>query len=305
MEEHKSNSPATVDTPEYCATCGYEMAPKYHPLSNKKIIFIGNSHTYFGGVVKEISQSQKHQSYRCGDKGFFYQLCKEKGAVNLEVTNWTFGGHSLSDTFSGNCQANRDCGNGTDHASYLTDLNYDYVVIQQGSTTGDDLAYWIEHIMNLFKSGNANTKFIFLVHARAYNDNYPWLSEITDIENLGCTIVDWGDLVYDVYAGNTAVPGAQCAYTKHSFIISKDDFHPGLLTGYIISTMVYCAITGESAIGQPYEFCAQTRVFSSYISQYYTNGDTNFPEIFASSADMRGLQTLMDQYLAGKYYQNN
>ena len=224
---------------------------------------------------------------------------------NLNVTNWTFGGHSLADTFGGNCQANRACGNGTDHFSYLTDNNYDYVVIQQGSVDSDDLLYWVEYIMNFFREGNPDTKFIFLVHARAHNDGYSWLSILKDVEDLGAEVIDWGDLVYDVYSGNTEVPGAKETYNKHSFIISKDDFHPGLLSGYIISTMVYCALTGESAVGQPYEFCEEVRSFLSYRERYYTKGGTNFPQIFSSPDDMLGLQKLMDRYLEGKYYLDN
>ena len=303
--EHVSDSPATEEVGEYCTVCGYEIEPKLHMLSNKKIIFIGNSFTYFGGVVKEVKQNFKSLDSRVNDTGFFHHLCRENGVKNLNVTNWTFGGHTISDLFGGNCQANRACGNGTDHLSYLTDNNYDYVVIQQGSNISEDLLYWVKYTMDFFREGNPDTKFIFLVHASAHNDKYPWLAQLKDIEALGATIVDWGHLVYDVYSGNTSVPGAVETYNKHSFIISKDNFHPGLLSGYIASTMVYCALTGESAVGQPYEFCEEVRSFLSYRERYYTKGGTNFPQIFSSPDDMLGLQKLMDRYLEEKYYLDN
>jgi hypothetical protein len=97
---------------------------------------------------------------------------------------------------------------------------------------------------------------------------------------------------------------------KNSFVISKsakDGYHPNQLTGYITALMTYCAITGESAVGQPYDFWNDTSLdgrFSSdlFISTYYTHGSTNYPDIFASGADMRGLQELIDRYLAQKDY---
>ena len=75
--------------------------------------------------------------------------------------------------------------------------------------------------------------------------------------------------------------------------------------------MTYCAITGENAEGQDYSFCGDMKVnrdfrFSSFINSYYTyNGaTTNFPEIFESENDMKGIQQLVDTYLAEKAYMN-
>ena len=92
-------------------------------LDGKKIIFIGNSYTYYGKTVLEKKQTYLTQASRSNVKGFFYQLCKENGA-NVEVTNWTFGAHDFTDLFK-NCTANRGC-DGVDHASYLVDRNFDY-----------------------------------------------------------------------------------------------------------------------------------------------------------------------------------
>ena len=71
--------------------------------------------------------------------------------------------------------------------------------------------------------------------------------------------------------------------------------------------MTYSAITGKSAVGQTYAFAETTkRTFSQYINTYYTynNATTNYPEIFKSESDMRGLQELIDRYLAEKSYRN-
>ena len=73
----------------------------------------------------------------------------------------------------------------------------------------------------------------------------------------------------------------------------------------ITTLMTYCAITGKSAVGQTYDFAETTwRTFSQFKSKYYTyNGaTTNYPEIFKSESDMKGLQMLIDQYLEEKAY---
>ena len=67
--------------------------------------------------------------------------------------------------------------------------------------------------------------------------------------------------------------------------------------------MAYCAITGESAVGQDYSFCDDTSIHSYYgidrfYDRYYKDVmDTNFHIVFRSPEDMKGLQMLADQYL--------
>ena len=116
----------------------------------------------------------------------------------------------------------------------------------------------------------------------------------------------FGSLVEDVIAGRATVEGSELTYTRNSFIISQsasDGYHPNMLSGYLTSLMAYCAVTGESAVGQPYAFCTDSTVESAfnadtYVTKYYKNGaTTNMKEIFASETDMAGLQALADQYL--------
>ena len=271
------------------------------------MIFIGNSHTFYGGVVKEKTPDTLKQSSRDKDKGFFYQLATQNGAINLDVTNWTFGNHSLKDLFSHSCDANRACGNGTDHEQYLTDKYFDYVIIQQGSTDGSTVEYWIDHVMNYFKEVNPNVKFVFVVQARAHNDNYSWLTKVKEFEQKGMMIADWGDIAYDIYTGAVKVPGATEFYNKESFVIAKDSsdgYHPNYLAGYLASLTAYCAITGEKAVGQPYDFCAKSVSFQTFYDQKYKIKESNFIRIFESEQDMRGIQQLVDLYLEEKYYRN-
>ena len=291
-----------------CESCGANM------LSDKKVIFIGNSHTYYGGTVNEVAQSMMGLNFRTGDRGYFYHLCKANEVFNITVTNWTFGNHSLKDLFSGNCQANRSCGNGADHFACLTENNYDYVVFQNGSTDGDSIMEWIDFMMDYFKEGNPDTKFLMLVQARAHNDHandpqlYTWLSRLSEIESKDVTIVDWGAVVYDIYSGAVELEGENLLpLNKNSFVIAKsetDGYHPSLLAGYITSLMTYCAITGESAVGQDYSFCSTTHSISSFVKKNYKISETNFPEVFKSDETMRAIQKLVDDYLAAKKYRN-
>ena len=77
------------------------------------------------------------------------------------------------------------------------------------------------------------------------------------------------------------------------------------ISSFITTLFVYCAITGESAVGQPYDFCdnaALNQLFDleAFREKNYPGGvsQTNFVEIFRSEADMTGLQQLVDTYLA-------
>ena len=296
-----------------------------HMLDGKKIIFIGNSYTYYGQTVLEKSQSYLSQSYRTGDKGYFYQLCKSEGA-DVEVTNWTFGGHSLDHLFGGSCYADRGC-DGVDHKSYLLDKSFDYVVIQPGSgkTSSDRFLIDMEYVMNFFKDANPDVKFVVLVPYSAYGvyGSTPtlavnFLNGLKTVADVGVTVVDWGSVVMDILDGKALIPESAIDYTKNTFVVNKsakDGYHPNQLSGYITTLMTYAAITGESAVGKDYSFCNDPSLspsgtsskffnFDKYISTYYIyNGaTTNYPEIFGSVKDMVGIQTIIDAYLADKAY---
>lgn len=280
-------------------------------LDKKKIIFIGNSFTYYGKCVLRKDYSQLSLSERINDHGYFYELCRENG-MDVSVTNWTFGAHALRDSMGHCCGAKRAC-SGADHLSYLTDRFYDYVVFQEGSGGGDDFMEICEKIIRLFKSENPNTKFVALSHtSNVFRNRTPILKNLYELEKRGVTVVDWGTLVCDIISGAAAVPGAGQTYTKNEFIVCQseaDGYHPNPLTGYITALMTFSALTGKSAVGQPYAFCGDTSVngkydFGAFINAHYTyNGAvTKFPEIFKSESDMQGIQMLVDRYIANKPY---
>ena len=270
-----------------------------HMLDGKKIIFIGDSFVYYGQVVLNGSAS------RYNDKGYFYQLCKSMGA-EVSVTNWTYGGKGISYIYE-------------NYMGNLADRNYDYVVISGGrnsANTAKEYFTVLQNYIEFFRAANPNVKFLYLVSSGAHNisvaESFPVdiLNNLKEFEKMGITIVDWGKLVSDIIRGNVVVPNAEKTYNKNSFVVhrsSEDGYHPNQLTGYITALMTYCAITGESAVGKSYDFWndkSLNRNFNAntYITNYYTNGTTNYPEVFGSAADMQGLQTLIDQYLEEKAY---
>lgn len=289
-------------------------------LNGKKIIFFGNSYTYYGKCVLNKGSGVYEQRERTGDQGYFYQICKENG-VEVNVTNFTFGGHYLKDFHPTCCAANRGH-DGLDHLSYISDFNYDFVVLQTGSGPLNyaNLLEECEPIMKPFREANPDVKFIFLANhieyllkdTEQFKDGYVWRSDIKKLADAGILVVDWGSLVCDIMYGKTEVPGATQEYDISSFIISQsptDGHHQNMLTGYITALMTYCAITGESAQGQPWSFADNsnfnTAAIDAYRNKYYTfKPETNFDAIMHSEADMTGIQQLIDQYLETKTYLN-
>ncbi len=290
-------------------------------LHNKKVIFLGDSFVYYGNAVQRKTWELYRQEDRINDRGYFYQLCRLNGE-NTSVTNFTFGGHSLSAIMSESCPVMKDC-HGIKHLEYLTDRCYDYVVMSGGRSplrTEQEFLSTVRGVMDTFLSANKNTKFVYLVssgsHNVSVNPTFPTavLNSLKTIEKWGVIIVDWGKLVADLINGNASVVGGACEYSKTSFIVSRketDGFHPNPLSGYITALMTYCAITGKSAVGQPYGFYNDGGVdkrFDTdyYLSEYYTYGEgtSNYPEIFSSKEDMLAIQRLIDEYLMKKHYRS-
>lgn len=303
----------------------YIAAEHYKNYNPERAIFIGDSFVYYGNAVVNEPSSMT-QASRSKDEGYFYQLCKANGR-DVNVTNWTFGSHGIGNIRSESCTISGCDGKGTNHMANITNPYYDYVIISGGRNSAsvfETVKENLEWYVDFFRSANPNVKFYYLVSSGAHNvsvaESFPIdvLNNLDEFEKLGFTIIDWGKLVADIINGDVTVPGATLEYNKDSFVVnqsSSDGYHPNQLAGYITSLMTYHAIYGDSAVGQPYDFCGNKSfvgsattnymTFDKYISTYYKNGaTTNYPEIFASESDMTGLQTLIDQYFAEKAFRD-
>ena len=277
-------------------------------LDGKKVLFIGNSYTFYGYCVMYQHYNVLTQRERTDNRGLFYYLCQEKG-IDVEVTNWTFGGHSLTHLFGDACtmSSEREC-YGADHDSYLVDTYFDYVCIQPYTEplfTGDFNSY-VQPILDIFRAANPNVKFLLLVPHMAMERSYNWTAELSTISKEDFIICNWGGMLHDIVQKRIAVPGATQEYYRPTFVVSvskEDGHHQNLLGGYLTTLMVYCAITGESAVGQPYDLCDNPKLNPSFdleafqAERYIHEPYTNFVEVFRSEADMRGLQELTDLYL--------
>lgn len=287
---------------------GCSFAPKQsaaqQALDGKKVLFVGDSFLSAGRAVLPVAVD-KPEAVRQNDQGYFSQICKANG-LNVSVTNWSHGGYGLGQIL-------------TKYVPNFTDFTYDYVIFSGGrnsKNTYADLEATLDTYMEMFRQKNPDVKFLYLISSGAHNisvkESFPidLLNNMDALEEKGFTIVDWGKLVADIIRGEVAVPGATLEYNNHSFVHNKsesDGYHPNQLTGYLTALMTYCAITGESAADQPYEFWCDANLSAkfepdAYTAYAYTRGPSNYRDIFASKADMKGLQQLMDQYLADKAY---
>ena len=277
-------------------------------LQGKRILFVGNSYTYYGRVVINQGYGVLTQKERTDNRGMFYYMCKEKG-IDVEVTNWVFGGHDLTDTLGHSCTMTDTSCAGVDHLSYLTDPNFDYVCLQpyfEDEYTGDMVSH-LQPMMDFFRAANPDVKFLLLVPHMTFVRNFDWRNDFAALADVGVTICNWGGMLDDIVNKRVEVPGGTQQYFFGSFVISqneKDGHHQNLLVGYLTAQMVYCAITGESAVGQPYTVANDSSLhpefdMEAYQKKYYTYEPvTNFVEIYRSESDMNGLQQLIDQYLA-------
>ena len=272
-------------------------------LQGKKIIFLGNSYTFWGQAVIHKGYEVLSQKERSNDPGYFYQLCKANG-VDVEVTNWTYGSHDITDITGKTCNAQRDCQDQS-HPYFLTDPYFDYVAIQlyvEKQYMGN-LQKHLQTTMDFFREANPNVRFLLLVPHQAYEKNYSWVNDLDDLDD-SVLVCNWGAMAHDLSQGNAQVPGGTLEYSRSTFVVAKDNHHQTLLAGYITSLMVYCAITGESALDQPYAFCDDSSLNAKFnldlfLENNFPDGATsNFAEVFRSEQDMQGVQQLTDEYIA-------
>lgn len=303
--EDKRTTEPTSTTGTHEATNPTVSQAAMEKLDGKKVLIVGNSLCFYGHAVLRDGTDVLTQEQRNHDRGYFYQLCKSQGA-EVSVTDWAYGDHSLFETLGNSCTRNTCLG--VDHLSYLTDRYYDYVVFTPYEKDHDvNMQEYLQPMMDIFLAVNPNVQFILAVPHMAYTHNFAWAPRLPEIDRSKLTVCNWGKMVTDIMDGTVQVPNAKQQYIKNSFVVSvseKDGFHQNVLSGYITALMLYCAITGDSAVGLPYDFCSDASIdtrfnFTVYKKdKYIYDTFTNFIEIFESPADMDGLQQLVDRYIA-------
>lgn len=291
-------------------------------LDDKKVLIVGCSYNYYGKIVMNVNNNVTSQSSRINDKGYFYQLCKKNGA-NVKVTNWSFGGHDLTDLLGTSCAADRECGNGFNHLAQLTDRYYDYVslmdIARPSKLTVEEYIEELKGFMKIFTDVNSNCKFIYSIPCGAYwyknadrtdfKETYVgtvYAKEIAKLDNV--IVMDWGKMIHDLIKGNAKVPSSTFTYNANSFIVG-DGYHPNLLSGYINTLMTYCLITGETAVGQPTNLenglegsMSKKYKKANYVSNWYSSKPTNFIQIMDSASEMAAIQKVVNRYIDMQTY---
>ncbi len=269
-------------------------------LDGKKVMFIGNSFIYYGGVV-ELGNQRKT------DKGWFYDICKANGE-SVTVYDCTYGNHHLYDFTSKGCKSG-SCHSGRDLLRGIDLKTIDYVFL---SESGNNNSNFVRDVKNIIKRFPSTTKFVYLSHSYSYIKNHTKITKkLGDLQKLGVMVVEWGKLVDDVIDGRTKVSGATVKYTKNTFIKNKGDtHHPNPLSGYIAAQMAYCAVTGKTAVGQmpdvykngnSVKYGQSVVGYSAFISKHYKSStSSNFKKVMKSKSDIKGLQKLMNKYLAAR-----
>ena len=272
-------------------------------LKGKKIMVVGNSNVYYGNCVIYGSQGKS-------DKGYLYQLIKQHDE-NATVIDHTYTGKKLHYIYG-------------DYISKLrkVELDVDYLVLSEGNQFNDDLVGTVEKYLEIFPD---DIEFRFLRQPMMFESDLPCLIEgVEALREKGYTVVDWGQMVYDIYANGKEVPGAITEFNRPTFMKENLGFknaegtvhasgkdgdrnHHNPLAGYVMAQMLYSSITNRSAVLTDYQFCYDTSIhknfnIDNFAKVHYTDPDnpTNFHKIFRSPEDMLGLQKLMDEYLVAE-----
>ena len=303
-EARKGELTITLDGGRSCALSLTQDESSETTLSGKNFIVCANSMVYYGGLVEYGSQGQE-------DKGMFYKMLADKGFSDFKIIDCTYGNHQLSDYTAAGCNTpHKDCpGVGVDLLKGLDLASFDYVII---SEAGNDNSNFYEDAMALFTrftSVNPNVKLVYINHVYSvYKDHKNILSRLGKLHEAGVTIVNCGQLAYDIYTGAVTVPGGAVKYKdRYTFCNHKgsDTHHPNPLMGYIMTQMLYCAISGDKTSDPDWSNLIKRCRYSSnpisyvdYYSTYYTTpADVPYMDVIDNPAEMKGIQELIPGYV--------
>ena len=266
-------------------------------LDGAKFLVCANSMVYYGGFVQKGSAGSP-------DPGMFYKMLKN-GGYNCTVIDCTEGGHYLSD-FVSTCKT---CSAG-DHLAGQNFASFDYVILSEAGTNTSTFLSDCRTIYKKVTDVNPNAKKIYINHVYSvYKSHTTILGNLKTLhEQDDVTIINCGQLAYDIYTGKVKVPGGSMVYSdRYTFTNHKDSdtYHPNPLMGYIMTQMVYCALTGEPAEGTDYMslvkscyYAAGSTSFDNYYSTYYTTPAAHpFMDVLNNADEMKGIQQLIPQYI--------
>lgn len=267
-------------------------------LKGKKFIVIANSMVYYGGFVQKGNAGS-------ADQGMFYKLLKAKGMEGT-VIDCTQGNHYLSDFIS-------SCGTCSSHVNHLAGIDFgsiDYVILSQAGSNVNTFLSDCRALYGKFAAQNPNVRKVYINHVYSVFKNHGnVLGNLKTLhEQDDVTIVNCGQLAYDIYTGKVSVPGGSLTYPdRYTFVnhTSSDYYHPNPLMGYIMTQMTYCALTGDTAVFPDYaslvkgcSFGSGSVSYGNYYTKYYTTpAALPFTTVLDNAAEMQGIQQLIPSYI--------
>lgn len=280
-----------------------QKAPEKNPVINlkgKRYLVIANSMVYYGGFVQYGSQGGE-------DIGMFNKILK---AHDMEgtVIDCTYGNHRLTDYLEAGCNTTTSHG---DHLSKIDLKSIDYVIL---CAEGSNPSSFLKTCRALYKrvtDVNPNAAKVYINHVYSvFNKHSNILGNLKTLhEEDGVTIVNCGQLAYDIYTGAVKVPGGSKVYKdRYTFVnhTSSDTHHPNPLMGYIMTQMTFCALTGETPYYSDYlnliKSCKYSSTgslaYDSYYSKFYTTpAALPFMEVLNDPAEMAGIQQMIPLYI--------
>ena len=270
----------------------------FNSLDKKRIAFVGNSFTFYGGCVRGSKFDEL-------DDGCFYKLAHSFGD-DVTVTNFTWGGASF--WHKGNAFSERALYTKMKelHPAFYNNpqglplddfYRQDIVIFQQ---SGDRIAETYEDAMLIAKLFPNGTRFGFYVTTYdAFHSFEPSFFAARRIRDDGGAYIPLGHMVDDIINQRAENFGGELEYNKNSFVVCRehDGFHPNTLTGYLTALCVYCALT-ERNIDEIEN--AEHSFVSLMGEDQYTKGMSNYAEILSSKKEMKALKRLVFEYV-GKY----
>lgn len=269
-------------------------------LKGKKYLVIANSMVYYGGFVQYGSQGGE-------DIGMLHRILK---ASDMEgtVIDCTWGNHRLTDFLVDGCKTTTSHG---DHLAKVDLASVDYVFLCAEGSNPSSFLTTCRALYKRVTDLNPDAKKYYINHVyTVFNKHSNILNNLKTLhETDGVTIINCGQLAYDIYTGAVKVPGGSKVYKdRYTFVnhTSSDTHHPNPLMGYIMTQMAFCALSGEDPYYADYlnliKSCKYSSTgqlaYDSYYSKFYTTPATlPFMDVIDDPVEMKGIQQLIPQYI--------
>jgi hypothetical protein len=275
------------DNGSVAADCNI-ISDKMVDISGAKIAVFGNSQIYYGNLVNKDEHACCDSKSKWGTNNGYLSRIAALDGRSVEVYNFTHGGKTIQ--YGYQCMLDNL---GKKDESFFADIDY-IIFSQAGTYTFNNLC---SEIFPMFREKFPNAQFFYL-NGYHYATFVQTMKEVGKMPRYGVTVLDWGNLTRDLIKAGSIAETAT-SVNDFSFVLDDGDTHPNNLSGYIMTVMTYCALTGRSATEFNTDFLLENgyKPFFSLdeISNKY-NTATNFRSILDSPEDIAAINRIIDEY---------